>query len=86
MPFFPLRYAALLMLGFCFTIGSVPCALAQTEAKPGATAAGAEQLPPADPPLSSVERDPFRACVAAHAGDPERHRNCDWNGNYSKGH
>ena len=92
MSFLPLRYAVLPIMGFCFAISAVPRASAQTpatEAKPGVNASGAENSQPADPrpgeESSSVERDPFRACVAAHADDPMRHRNCDWDGNYSKG-
>lgn len=31
---------------------------------------------------SATERDPFRACVAAHPNDPQRQQNCTWEGEY----
>lgn len=31
---------------------------------------------------SASERDPFRACVAAHPNDPQRQQNCTWEGEY----
>ena len=44
------------------------------EPPPGASA-GSNQA-------SSVERDPLRACMAAHPDDPKRLENCGWDGTY----
>ena len=54
-------------------------ALAQTVAPgnkpPPRASAGSNQA-------SSVERDPLRACMAAHPDDPKRLENCGWDGSY----
>lgn len=42
------------------------------------------QLPSAQGGSNDIERDPFRACVAAHPDDPNRQQNCDWDGSYKQ--
>jgi hypothetical protein len=83
---FALRYAALLVVACSFAAAAGPHARAQDPAnsKPNANAPPHPAGSQPDATASSVERDPFRACVAAHADDPRRHLNCDWSGNYTK--
>lgn len=64
----------------------MPARKTPANSKPNANAPSHPAGPPPDETASAIERDPFRACVAAHADDPMRHQNCDWNGNYAKSH
>ncbi len=57
-------------------------AASATEQTPNSGFKQMRGLPSAQGGSSDIERDPFRACVAAHPNDPHAQQNCDWDGSY----
>lgn len=76
-----LRCVGLLVIGCCL---AQPASAQERQGTNGSPGVNAEH--PQDNGMSSVERDPFRACVAAHQEDPDRQQNCDWDGGYKAKH